>query len=110
MKVFNINFGRSEKSTKQMEDKINAILLEGKFKSATQVESPTTGRLYFSIFLDQGSTPDTVVKVFREISNNEMNQKLNAFLDGSPEVKAITQSVSSSSNTVITCMFCKKQK
>ena len=108
MKVVNINFGRTEKTPKIIEDKLNKALLEGKFQTATQIESPTTGRLYISLYLKENSEPDTQAKVFREISESDMTQKMNAFLEGA-DLRHMTQTVSSKSNALITTLFFKKK-
>lgn len=108
MKIFCVDFGTNEKTVKIIEEKLNAVLEQGQFKSVKQMESPTTGRLFFSIFVNEDAAPDTFVKVFRELNPREMAEKINGFL-ADANVKAIEQTVSCKSNAMITTFFCKKK-
>jgi hypothetical protein len=101
---FSISFQKSEKTQKIIESKLNEILSKGKFITALQVESPVTGRLYYTIILKTNALADTQVKIVREITESELTKKTNELIN-ELEIKHITKSISTKSNAIVLSLF-----
>lgn len=107
MKVFNVNFGRSEKTPMIMEKRLNEILEKGALKKVTQLENPKTGRIYICLHLKEDSAPDAFAKVFRESITENMTEKMNTFLEKN-EIKEFCQSISTKSNNLTSIYYIKR--
>jgi len=107
LKIFDISLPKISKDPRSLEERLEIILKTGSFRSAHQMESPSTGRLYYSLVIEQGSTSDTKAKVFREHSSEVMQEKVNEFISKAP-LKVQLQSVGGRSNFITKTLFVEK--
>jgi hypothetical protein len=102
MKSHVLNFHKVHKVPATIEDKLNAILKDGQFKFATQVENPDSAKVTLTVFTD-GEKGKTRAKVFRDAGYEELEQEMNQFLDTGVKMKFHTQSCVG--NTVLAVVF-----
>jgi hypothetical protein len=104
-----LEFPTSEKSPKTIEEKLKEVLKEGKFRYALQNENPSTGRLYYTVILDE-TVKDTVdVKVVRAIGGKNVEKMSNSILCEVEPIQLI-QSVSCNSNAMFLTIFFRNKK
>jgi len=106
VKTYDMAFQRAEKDPKRIEERINNILEKGMLIGTQQIENPSTGRLYYTIAIDNGQPSDTIAKVFREHSPERMQERVNELIINAT-YKMQTWSVSARSNFVTKTVYIK---
>lgn len=105
MKSFVMDFTRAQKSASIIEKELNESLAQGAFKGASQSESASTGRLIYTLFVNEGQPGKTKAKVFREVSVMDLERKLNEFLKQGAKVIHVLQSSSVKSSNLMVTLF-----
>jgi len=106
MKAFTIDFTRAEKSPAIMERKLNAALAQGQFKGASQSESAATGRVTYTVLINEAEASKAKVRIFRETSLADLDRKLNEFVKQSNvRIVNMLQSSSVKSNNLLLTLF-----
>lgn len=97
-------FFKSDKTTQNMETKLNSFLEKNAFKFATHIESPSTKKVIVSLFADpvsEGKKSSIKAKVFRATELSRLEEEVNSFLSGEVKMKFSTQSFVENSLTTI---------
>lgn len=98
LKLF--SFTKIEKNPIIIEERINEFLKDKAFKMATQSESVNSGKFLLSVYYEDKKSK-IQAKVFKDINHQNLEKKINEFLETGVTMKWTSQSSTTSSIYVV---------